>query len=81
MTKKEIKKELYRLLAKLPEDINLSEWKFINKHLTYEIVNKYIDKTGQAVQLPRFTTEEVKYWVNITEVLQYFNANERSSVE
>lgn len=79
--KKEIKKELYRLLAKLPEDINLSEWKFIDTHLTYEIVNKYIDKTGQAVQLPRITTEEVKYWVNITEVLQYFNANERSSVE
>jgi hypothetical protein len=81
MKKKEIKTKLYKLLSMYPEDLCLSDWKFIHKHLTYEIVNKYIDKTGNAVLLPGITTDEQRYWVNATEVLQYFNATERSSVE
>jgi hypothetical protein len=79
--KKETKNKLYKLLAMYPEDLSLSDWKFIHKHLTYEIVNKYIDKTGNAVLLPGITTDEERYWVNATELLLYFNATERSSVE
>ena len=62
--KKKTKTKLYKLLAMYPEDLSLSDWKFIHKHLTYEIVNKYIDKTGNAVLLPGITTDEERYWVN-----------------
>jgi hypothetical protein len=55
--KKKTKNKLYKLLAMYPEDLSLSDWQFIHKHLTYEIVNKYIDKTGRAVLLPGITTD------------------------
>jgi hypothetical protein len=58
------------------DDLSLSDWKFIHKHLTYEIINKWIDKTGRAVLLPNITVEEEPvtelYEINVGKLIQLF---------
>lgn len=55
--KKEIKKKLLKLLATKTDKLKIKDWKFLDTHLTYEIVNEYIDKTGRPVVLRNITSE------------------------
>jgi len=61
MTQKEIKEELFRLLWKTPEELTLTEWRFIHTYITYEILNEFIDVSGLAVLIPGLTEEEEEY--------------------
>lgn len=81
MKKNKLKKELYRILLKTPSEMSLTEYGFVYQYLTYELLEEFIDDTGLAVLLPGITEDEVKYSINITELLQYFTASERSRVE
>ena len=57
MTKKEIKQKLFKLLDKDADDLTNNDWLFIHQYLTYDIINDYIDTTGNAVLLPGITIE------------------------
>ena len=76
MKNKNIKKRLYKLLELKPEKLTLNDWVFINQHLTYEIINKWIDKRGRAVLLPNITVEEEPvtelYEINVGKLIQLF---------
>ena len=57
MTKKEIKQKLFKLLDKDADDLTNNDWLFIHQYLTYDIINDYIDTTGNAVLLEGITIE------------------------
>lgn len=70
-TNKKIKQKLFKLLATKKDILEIKDWKFIDTHLTYEIINEYIDRTGRAVLLPHITIESTKtITLPITELLR-----------
>ena len=74
MKKKEIKTKLFKLLETKTGNITRKDWEFIDKHLTYEIINEYIDTTGRAVIIPGLT-EEIRHEFRINELLEQLQIN------
>jgi hypothetical protein len=76
MKKKEIKTKLFKLLETKTGNITRKDWEFIDKHLTYEIINEYIDTTGRAVLIPGLT-EEIRHQFRINELLETLEINNK----
>ena len=76
MKKKEIKTKLFKLLETKTGNITRKDWEFLDKHLTYEIINEYIDTTGRAVLIPGLT-EEIRHQFRINELLEVLEINNK----
>jgi hypothetical protein len=76
MKKKEIKTKLFKLLETKTGNITRKDWEFIDKHLTYEIINEYIDTTGRAVLIPGLT-DEIRHQFRINELLEALEINNK----
>jgi 5-bromo-4-chloroindolyl phosphate hydrolysis protein len=57
--KKEINKIIFTILDKEPERVTEAELQFLFQHLTYELLEKYQNITGQAIFIDGFNSEEV----------------------
>ena len=80
MKKKEIKKKLFKLLHNEVDDLTVKNWLFIEKYLTYEIIDEFIQKTGKAVLLPGITIEKpMVYNVPVSELLLLYDNNYRKT--
>jgi hypothetical protein len=56
---KQINKIIFTILDKEPERVTESELQFLFQHLTYELLEKYQNETGQAIFIDGFNSEEV----------------------
>ena len=80
MKKKEIKKKLFKLLYKDVDNLTDKNWLFIHQHLTYEIIDEFIQKTGLPVLLPGITTEYSNVInVPVSELLLLYDNNYRKT--
>jgi 5-bromo-4-chloroindolyl phosphate hydrolysis protein len=71
--KKEIKKIIFTILDKEPERVTEEELQFLFQHLTYELLEKYQDLTGQAIFVDGFNYEvETEEVINVS-VLDLIN--------
>ncbi len=76
MKKKEIKNKLFKLLETKVSKITKKDWEFLDEHLTYEIINEYIDNTHRAVIIPGLT-EEIRHEFRINELLEELQINKQ----
>jgi thymidine kinase len=72
MKNKDIKNKLYELLHREADTFSVKDWNFVNKHLTYEIINDFIDDTGIAVMIPGLTEEVKVYTISANQILKYY---------
>jgi 5-bromo-4-chloroindolyl phosphate hydrolysis protein len=71
--KKEINKIIFSILDKEPEMVTEEELQFLFQHLTYELLEKYQNLTGQAIFVDGFNYEaETEEVINIS-VLDLIN--------
>ena len=71
--KKEIKTIIFAILDKEPERVTESELQFLFKHLTYELLEKYQELTGEAIFVDGFNYEEETEEVINISVLDLIN--------
>ena len=80
MKNKDIKKKLFKLLYKDVDNLTDKNWKYIHQHLTYEIIDEFIQKTGLPVLLPGITIEQPKvYNIPVSELLLLYDNNYRKT--
>jgi hypothetical protein len=57
--KKQIKTILFTILDKEPDRVTTEELQFLLTHITYEWLQEYQHKTGEAILIDGFNSEEV----------------------
>ena len=57
--KEQIKTILFTILDKEPDRVTTEELQFLLTHITYEWLQEYQNKTGEAILIDGFNSEEV----------------------